>query len=98
MGNRSKYVAVTAAAAGAALIAGRRRARWRRAFEGIRDATLPTHVTDLPTDRQSGIDEAHAPGHRHLPPIDRGERAPSRPRGRPWTKHAHGIRHPVSGK
>ena len=97
MGNRSKYVAVTAAAAGAALVAGRRRARLRRAADAIRDAILPTHVTDLHTDLPTGVDEAHAPGHQHLAPADGGERAPARLRGRPWTKHGHGMRHPYSG-
>ena len=97
MGNRSKYVAATAAAASAALLAGRRRARLHRAADAIRDAILPTHVVDLPTDLSSGMDEAHAPGHQHLPPADGGEPVPARLRGRPWTKHAHGMRHPYSG-
>ena len=97
MGNRSKYVAVTAAAASAALVARRRRARLRRAADDIRDAILPTHVMDLHTDLAPGMDEAHAPGHQHLPPADRGEPVPARLRGRPWTKHGHGMRHPYSG-
>lgn len=97
MGNRSKYAVVTAAATSAALLANRRRARLRRAAEGIRDTILPTHVTDLHTDMPSGTDEAHAPGHQHLPPAEGGARAPARLRGRPWTKHGHGMRHPYSG-
>lgn len=96
MGNRSRYLAATAAVAGGALAA-RRRARLRRAAEGIRDTILPTHVTDLPSDREPGADEAHAPGHQHLPIVDVDERGPERLRGRPWTKHAHGMGHPYSG-
>ncbi len=96
MGNRSKYAAVTVAAAGAAVVARRRRDRLRRAAGHIRDTILPSHVTDLHTDVPSGIDEAHAPGHQHRPPAT-DEPAPARRRGRPWTKHAHGMRHPFSG-
>jgi hypothetical protein len=96
MGNRSRYVAVTAAAASAALVA-RRRARLRRGAEDLRDAILPTHVTDLHTAPPPGMDEAHAPGHQHLPPADGGPRAPARLRGRPWARHGRGMRRPFIG-
>ena len=66
MGNRSKYVAVTTAAATAALVSARRRARLRPAMEGVRETILPTHVAELPTDAAPRGDEAHAPGHRRL--------------------------------
>lgn len=66
MGNRSRYVAVTAAAAAAAVVSARRRAKLRRSMEGVREAIMPTHVTDLPTEARPEGDEAHAPGHRHL--------------------------------
>ena len=98
MGNRSKYLAVTALA-GTAVAPARRRARLRRAAEGIRDTILPTHVIeDLPSDRVTDLDDAHAPGHRHLGPADRDESEPEPLRGRPWTKHAHGMTHPFSGE
>jgi len=98
MGNRSKYLVVTAAA-GTALAAARRRSRLRRAAEGIQDAILPTHVVDdLPSDRVVDLEEGRAPGHRHVEPADRDESEPERLRGRPWTKHAHGMTHPFSGE
>lgn len=98
MGNRSKYLAVTAAA-GAAVAAARRRSRLRRAAEGIQDTILPTHVVeDLPSDRMVDLDEAHAPGHRHVEAADRDEAGPEPLRSRPWTKHAHGMTHPFSGE
>ena len=93
MGNRSKFLAVGAAAAGGALVA-RRRARMRRVAEGIRDAILPTHVDDLSTDARPTADDAHAPGHQHMPMPDADERGPEPLPDRPWTKHAHGMRHP----
>ena len=94
MSNRSTYTAATAAVAGGALLA-RRRARLRRIADGIRDTILPSDVPDLPGDTTSVADEAHAPGHRHLP-AEPAERGPRRLRGRPWTKHVHGMRHPYS--
>jgi hypothetical protein len=95
MRSRTRNLAITAGAAGA--LAARRRARLRRAAAGIRDAVLPTHRTDLPSDRQPGADEAHAPGHQHLPIAATDEPEPRRLRGRPWTKHGHGMRHPYAG-
>ena len=98
MGNRSRYLAATAAAAGAAVVRSRRRARLRRAAAGIQDTILPTrHLDDLPSDREPGADESHAPGHQHLVSAT-DEPRPSRLRSRPWTKHAHGMPHPFSGE
>jgi hypothetical protein len=41
---------------------------------------------------------AHAPGHRHLPPVpdDRADGRPP-PGERPFAKHHHGLRHPGGG-
>lgn len=97
MGNRSKYLAVTAAAS-SAMIAARRRARLRRAAAGIQDAILPTHtIGGLPSDRAIDFDDAHASGHRHVGPADRDEPNPEPTRRRPGTKHAHRMTHPFSG-
>lgn len=97
MGNRSRFVAATAAAAGLT-VAARRRARLRAAAAGVRDAILPSHLPDATTEPSVEDDEAHAPGHRHLPPDDHDEPGPPRLRSRPWTKHAHGMTHPFSGR
>jgi hypothetical protein len=94
VGNRSRYVAVGAAAAGAVLVARRRRNRLRRVADGIRETILPTHVVDLPTAWQPIDDEAHAPGHRHLAPGER-QRVPRRPPG--WGKHGRAMRRPYTG-
>lgn len=96
MGNRSKYVAVTAAAAAAGMISARRRSQLRHAAEAVRETIAPTHVVDLPTELRVEGDESHAPGHRHLGRV-RGE-APSREQ---WRAHrvvtyAKGMRHRIS--
>jgi len=90
MGNRSRFVALGAAASGAALLSKRRRDRRKAFAEGIEDAILPTHGdTGLPSDRGPVADEAHAPGHQHRP-LDRQGPAPAGQRGRPWKKPDHG--------
>jgi hypothetical protein len=89
-------VVVGAAAAGAAIVASRRRNRIRRAADGIREAILPTHVTELPTDPQPSEDEAHAPGHRHLPAADRRD-VPRHLRAPRWTTHGRAMRRPHTG-
>jgi hypothetical protein len=66
MGNRSKFVVVSAAAATAAALAARRRARLRRAAENIQDAIMPTRGDWPFLDEKPIADEAHARGHRHL--------------------------------
>lgn len=45
---------------------------------------------------QPVTDEAHAPGHQHLPPLG-DEPSQHGPTERPWTKHRHGLRHPGRG-
>jgi len=101
MGNRSKFVAVTAAAGALGLNAlrARRRARLEHAAEGIVDAIMPSVADDAPSKPAPTADEAHAPGHQHLHRTAATEEDPTAPRlrGRPWTKHAHGLRHPGRG-
>lgn len=96
MGNRSKYLAVTAAAAAGGALVARRRARLHHLVEGIRETILPTHEdpTAVP---ELGVDEAHAPGHQHQLVPDRDERGPRPLPSRPWTKHGHGMPHPYAG-
>ena len=101
MGNRSKFVAVTAAAGAVGLTASRarRRARLEHAAEGIVDAIMPSVAENAPPKPAPVADEAHAPGHQHLHPtavIEEESTAP-RLRERPWTKQAHGLRHPDRG-
>ncbi len=96
MGNRSKYLAVTAAAAAGSALVARRRARLHHMAEGIRDTILPTHV-DPSAAPEPGVDEAHAPGHQHVLLVDTEARAPRALPGRPWTKHGHGMPHPYAG-
>jgi hypothetical protein len=102
MGNRSKYVAWGSAAVGVAAVARRRRRRGRlgEAAEGFVDTVMPSIGRDAPAKTPpEGIDEAHAPGHRHLPwrakaveePVTEGEVS------RPFAKHHRGLRHPGRG-
>jgi hypothetical protein len=98
MGNRSRYLAVTTAAVGGGALLARRRTRLRRAAAGIHDTILPAEPLGLPSDPPLAIDEAHAPGHQHRPVEPRDEPPPRPLRGRPWTKHGHGIGHPYSGR
>lgn len=99
MGNRSRYVVVGSAAAGMAglraLLRARRRARLRRAAGGFVDAVVPSVAGEA---GPIG-DEAHAPGHRHVPLTAevREEPAPPTVRSRPFAKHRHGLRHPGKG-
>ena len=100
MGNRSKFVAVTAAGAvGLTALRARRRARLEHAAEGIVDAIMPSVLDNVPSKPAPIADEAHAPGHQHLQRTPAIEDEPSVPhlRERPWTKHAHGLRHPGRG-
>ena len=98
MGNRSKFVAATATAGivGLAALRKRRHARLERAAEGIVGTIMPSVADNLPPEPGAIADEAHAPGHQHLPP------APDEPsipplRSRPWTKRRHGLVHPGRG-
>lgn len=104
MGNRSRYVVISTAAAGIAgiraLVRARRRARLRRAAEGFVDAIMPSVADKAPSTAPTVIgDEAHAPGHRHLEMTAgvRDEPAPPPVRERPFAKHRHGLRHPGKG-
>jgi len=104
MGNRSRFIALTSAAAGVAgvraLARTRRRARLRRAAEGIGETVMPSVAAELPSVSLplAAGDEAHAPGHRHLSmeAID-DEPAPPPVRSRPFAKQRHGLRHPGKG-
>jgi|GEM_PF-4629166 hypothetical protein len=95
MGNRSRYVAVTAAAATAAVVSARRNARLRRVADGVRQTILPTHVADRPTDLASLDDESHAPGHRHLGRAPGSTPARERARAGRMAQYAKGMRHRV---
>lgn len=76
MGNRSKFVAMTATAGAFGLTVWQSRRRRRHG--------------------PVAADDAHAPGHQHLPPA--AEQVPTpQLRERPWTKHDHGLRHPGRG-
>lgn len=92
MGNRSRYAAAgTAVALGTALLAGRR-ARVRRAAEGIEATIMPSRVTP-PEDDERRMDEAHAPGHRHLT-VDRGVHRVGWTRPVRKQRHDRGHPHP----
>lgn len=95
MGNRSKYVAVTAAAAAAGVVSARRRSQLRQAAEAVRETIAPTHVVDLPTEFRLEDDESHAPGHRHLR-RGRGEAPASKRRAHRVVTYAKGMRHRIS--
>jgi hypothetical protein len=104
MGNRSRYLVVSSAAAGVigfrAMVKARRRARLRRAAEGIVDAIMPSVADETPSTTPVATgDTAHAPGHQHLQMTAevRAESAPPQVRERPFAKHRHGLRHPGRG-
>lgn len=101
MGNRSRFVVVGSAAAGVAgvraLVRAGRRARLRRAAEGFVDVLMPSVGGEAPsTELPATGDEAHAPGHQHLPlPVEvDAKRTPSSGGSRPFAKHQRGLRHP----
>ena len=104
MGTRSRFAAVAGTAIGIAGLRAvrraRRRARLHGAAGGTVDDIMSTVAEDLPpTPPQPGSDEAHAPGHRHLPMTAdvRDEQPPPPVRERPFAKHRHGLRHPGRG-
>ena len=100
MGNRSKFVAAAAVGAvGLNALRTRRRARLEHAAEGIADAIMPSVADDTPSEPAPTAAEAHAPGHQHLQWTAASEEESTAPRlrGRPWTKHAHGLRHSIRG-
>jgi hypothetical protein len=92
VGNRSKYLAITAAV-GAGVVAARRRARIRQAFESAAATFAVTESLGL-SDEENALDEAHAPGHRHLPTLDSARAGRSELQRRPWTRHARKIWEP----
>lgn len=101
MGNRSRIAAIAGTAVGVAGVRAvrraRRRARLRGAAEGIADALMPSIAEDTPSAVPVPVgDEAHAPGHRHLPSTAglRDQPAPDTIGSRPFAKHRHGLRHP----
>jgi len=68
IGNRSRYLGLAAGTLGvAALRKRRRRAQLDRAAEGIRHSVTPSLTETEPLGPPPSSDEAHAPGHRHLP-------------------------------
>jgi len=104
VGSRSRYVVVSSAAAGIAgvraLRRARRRARLRRAAEGFVDAVMPSVADEVPSTVPTPVrDEAHAPGHQHLPLTGdaRDEPAPSTVRSRPLAHHRRRLRRPGMG-
>ena len=104
MGNRSRFAAAAGVAVGAAALRAvaraRRRARLRAAAEGIADAIMPTVAAEVPTTEPVPVgDEAHAPGHSHLPLTGdlRIEPLPAPVLQRPFAKQRHGLRHPGRG-
>lgn len=104
MGKRSRLAAVAGTAIGiAGLGVARRIWRWARrggADEGATDALAPAvEGNRSPAPPRPPVDEAHAPGHRHLSlrADVRDERAPRPVRARPFAKHQRGLRHPGRG-
>lgn len=103
MVTRTRLAALAgSAAAGSAIAVGtvarlRRRARLRAAGRGFVEDVMPSILE--PTRSADGLDEAHAPGHRHL--VRRravNDGAGTLPVGtRPFAKHRHGLRHPGRG-
>jgi len=101
MGNRSKYVVVgsVAAALGThAVVRARRRARLGRAARGFGDSVMPSVGARVSTASPTlTADEAHAPGHQHMPPEPLEELAPWEIRQRVFATQRQGGRHPSKG-
>lgn len=93
MGNRSRFIAVTAAAA-AALVATRQRTRLRLAATGIGETILPSARVEGVPEGEQAVDEGHAPGHRHLPARDLDRTAWGRLRSRPKILYGPKERYP----
>ena len=94
MGNRSKFVAVTATAGavGLAALRAKRHARLEHAAEGIADAITPSVADNIPSEPEPIADEAHAPGHQHMAPVKADASPVPRLRERPWMKSHRGLR------
>ncbi len=99
---RNRKVVAVAAASGATLLArtvhrARKRSKLDQVREGFGEVVTPMVSPEAPTPRpEPVIDEAHAPGHRHLhiPPDVAEELAPRPVRNRPFSKQTRGLRHP----
>ncbi len=104
MEDRSRVATIVGAALGVAGVSAVRRARRRARLRGAAAEIverLTRGVTDAPlsTSLTPASDEAHAPGHRHVPLAGdvRHEHAPPPVRERPFAKHRRGLRHPGKG-
>lgn len=99
---RNKKVVAVAAASGATLVAraiakARRRSKLDQTRAGFAELVMPMVSSDTPPpDATPAMDEAHAPGHRHLhmTPEVAEKRAPRPVRNRPFSKQTRGLRHP----
>lgn len=95
MGNRSRYL-VAGAAAGATVLAARRRARLRRALEAAGESVSASAHPSSVADLRFEPDPGEAPGHRHRRGADEGA-APSRRLARsPWNLHGFRTRLPYA--
>lgn len=72
-------------------------ARARAAGKGFVEDVMPS-VLERPR-AADGLDEAHAPGHRHVPLARTAADGPEphAVAARPFAKHRHGLRHPGRG-
>jgi len=99
---RNKKVVAIAAASGATVLArtirrARKRSKLDQAREGFGEVVMPMVSSDTPPPSATPVvDEAHAPGHRHLhiPSEVADEPAPKPMRNRPFSKQTRGLRHP----
>lgn len=98
----NRRVVAVVAASGATLLAraiarSRKRSKLDGAREGFAEVVMPmVSPENPPADAGPLVDEAHAPGHRHLhvtPEVAR-ELAPRPVRSRPLSKQTRGLRHP----
>jgi hypothetical protein len=86
MSNKRKLVALGAAAGAALLVRRSRRARARHAAAGIADTIMPTTASEARGESPTlPADEAHAPGHAHLPLATHLQGTEARPG---WRSHA----------
>lgn len=93
MGNRSRFVAVSAAA-GAALAAGRWWSRLHRAGDAVfEDAVRPA----APAGEGEFAVGIHAGGHRHVPRTDGDGSGPRALRDHHGRRHGRAMRRPLAG-
>lgn len=98
MENRSRFTALASTAVGVVGISALRRARRRASARAAANDTTAS-LAGAPPPSPPVDDEAHAPGHRHLPLTAevRDERPPKPVQERPFAKHRHGLRQPGRG-